>query len=168
MGELARSGLGGGAIVKAPPASWTILSNTPDLQAVAHRGDVAGDGGALGGSEVIHAIFWRQGALPPTAETLGLSVQSGMLVMTKLHSTSGSLSITASDPRGTTQTAGCGGEAEVVVTGSFVGENCTAVAPSGGAAASTKFSFGVFGSGNEPGRSTTIVCTRKDGSSVAG
>ena len=130
---------------------WIILSNTPELQAVSHRETTSNR------SEVIQAVFWQQGTLPSTAESLGLSVQSGMLVMSKLDPTSGSLSLTASDPWGTTEAAG--GGAAVVVTGSFRGAGCTPAVS--GASSSTKFSFGAFGTGNEQGKSVTVVCTRE-------
>jgi hypothetical protein len=46
-----------------------------------------------------------------------------------------------------------------VVTGSFRGAGCTPAVS--GASSSTKFSFGAFGTGNEQGKSVTVVCTRE-------
>lgn len=139
--------------IKGPSAPWTILSNTPELQAVSHRETTSNR------SDVIQAVFWQQGTLPPTAESLGLSVQSGMLVMSKLDPTSGSLSLTASDPWGTTEAAGGGAAVVVTVTGSFKGAGCTPAVL--GVSSSTKFSFGAFGTGNEQGKSVTVACTRE-------
>lgn len=140
---------------------WTILSNTDALQAVAwnQTGDGRqGDGSQALNVAVVQAVFWSEGTLVPTAETLGLSVPSGMIVMSKLDRSTGSLEVTVSDPWDTS--VGADG-ATVTVTGKFVGKNCSSPLASGSQATtpnSTIFTFGRLGTGNLQGHSATVVC----------
>lgn len=141
---------------------WTILSNTVALQAVAwyQTSNISTGGGTQ--TAVIQSVFWKQGTLAPTTETLGLSAPSGLLVMSKLDGSTGSLALTVSDPWGTTTGAAT---TTITVTGKFAffGKNCSSV-PLGtdqaSSAKSTNFVFGTLGSDNQQGRSATVVCSQ--------
>ena len=141
---------------------WTILSNTAALQAVAWQ---QASNNSLGGgaqTAVIQSVFWKQGTLAPTTETLGLSAPSGLLVMSKLDGSTGSLALTVSDPWGTTTGAAT---TTITVTGKFAffGNNCSSAPLGNGQASpanSTAFVFGQLGSDNQQGRSATVVCSQ--------
>eukprot|EP01043_Picozoa_sp_COSAG02_P005523 COSAG02_NODE_150_length_33596_cov_61.953966_19_plen_283_part_00 len=136
---------------------WTILSNTDALQAVTWR-QVSGGSDGSQTLVVIQAIFWREGTLAPTAENLGLSVPSGLLVMSKLDGSTGLLELTVSDPWGTS--VGAEGTT-ITVTGRFVGKNCSSPLAAGSQASpanSTIFAFGKLGTGNLQGHSATVAC----------
>ena len=98
------------------PHPWTILSNSPKLQAVAHK--------SAEGASIVQAAFWAQGVLPATASTLGLSVPSpgGMLVLVR-RSADGSVALTVSGPWGPGAASVLA--PEVTVTGRYSGRNCT-------------------------------------------
>ena len=107
---------------------------------------------------MLQAVFWEQGTLPPTDDTIGLSVPSGMLVMSKLDESSGLLALTICDPWGTRAGAST---TTISLSGIFTGTNCSgSLETSGGD--STDFVFGELGSGNLQGQSATVVCTRPE------
>jgi hypothetical protein len=158
MPEVTRASLSQQSKQKVQP--WTILSNSADLQAVAHKT-------AADSSAVVQAVFWTAGTLPPTESTLGLSVPSGMLVMAVLSS-GGSVAVTVSDPWASIPV---GVAPQITVTGKYTGHNCTLSSDG----SSTVFTFGALGTGNEQGKSVTLACAapsapamKTDGDETAG